>query len=146
MPICYINKGDWGGLLDIIITEWALQSYLDLYGSHAFSDEDYWTKIRPAVKLLKDGIPSTHTEFQNHKFWSVAEDKFGRIPGGYKMKWHNLNDGKTPQLRLGVIIWEDVAFLCRAYTDKTHEFLELGRLRVHAEKIQEGQFTYRGVL
>ena len=51
-----------GGCLEIIITEWALQSYLQLKHQGAFSRDDYKKTIRPDVELLKDGYPSPPCE------------------------------------------------------------------------------------
>ena len=39
--------------MKIVITAWALDSYLDLKHSGVFSSEEYKTKIRPDVLLLK---------------------------------------------------------------------------------------------
>lgn len=38
--------------MKIIITQWALDSYLDLVKERAFSKEEYWNNIRPDVLLL----------------------------------------------------------------------------------------------
>jgi hypothetical protein len=43
----------WGGEtrhLDIVITEWALQSYLDLKAQGAFTTAEYKQQIRPDVE------------------------------------------------------------------------------------------------
>jgi hypothetical protein len=56
--------------MDIIITQWALDSYLDLMHSGAFSATDYRATIRPNVLLLK--VYPNHPKFSNGKFWSIA--------------------------------------------------------------------------
>ena len=43
---------------NVIITEWALDSYLNLKHAQVFTDHEYWNVLRPDVELLKDGIPS----------------------------------------------------------------------------------------
>lgn len=55
---------------DVIITEWALDSYLNLKHMQVFTDQDYWGILRPDVELLKTGIPSTEPKFQNPTFWA----------------------------------------------------------------------------
>jgi hypothetical protein len=39
--------------MDIVITAWALDSYLDLKHTHVFTDPEYKGTIRPDVMLLK---------------------------------------------------------------------------------------------
>ncbi|MHB1846251.1 MAG: hypothetical protein ACYCWW_15620 [Deltaproteobacteria bacterium] len=48
----------------IVITEWALDSYLNLLHAGTFSRAEYKNVIRPDVVLLRDGIPSPHPKFQ----------------------------------------------------------------------------------
>ena len=135
--------------MNIVITEWALQSYLDLKHARASTDDDYKTRIRPRAEKLKDGYPSKHEELnpENNKYWSIATDHSGKkIKDRFKMKWHQLNDGKTNQLRLCVVIFDGEAYLCRAYTDKDKEKFEMATLKVHAEKIRSGRLTWRELL
>jgi len=134
--------------LNVIITEWALQSYLELKSQRAFTDGEYRNEIRPKVEMLKAGYPSKFPELDpaNNKSWSVASDRKGTITHCFKMKWHNLNGGKTKQMRLGVMIYDGVAYLCRAYTDKDHEHLEIAKLKIHSARIVNGDFEYRGLL
>jgi hypothetical protein len=130
----------------VVITEWALDAYLDLLHAGVFSKVEYRRVIRPDVELLASW-PS-HPRFASSKFWSVATDKAGRpIPGAWKMKWHNLGPGKV-QLRLGVVIAGPQAVLCRAWvkdsdaTDKR----ELAKLKTHVNRIHSGQYVVRGTL
>ena len=132
--------------MEIVITEWALDAYLDLLHAGVFSRNEYWAELRPGVELLARW--PNHPKFTNPKFWSVATDKAGQIIShAWKMKWHNLGPGKV-QLRLGVVIHDPRAFLCRAWvkdsdaTDKR----ELAKLKTHVNRIQLGQYISRGTL
>ena len=99
--------------MDIIITQWALDSYLELKSKRAFESEEYQEVIRPDVLLLKD-YPG-HPKFGQGKFWSVAQDRSGKvIANGYKMKWHQMGNGLV-QLRLTIGVFNDEYFLCEAY-------------------------------
>jgi hypothetical protein len=124
--------------VEIIITEWALNSYLELKMQHAFSDEEYWQKIRPDVLLLKN-YPS-HPRFAQSNFWSQE------FPNGYKMKWHQMGNGKV-QIRLPVGLL-DSAYLCEAYVKESpkQEARKLARFKTHLQLIRLKQFTERGRL
>ena len=54
----------------IIITDWALDDYLNLKHKGAFTDQEYWQKLRPDTLLLKQ-YPN-HQKFNNQKFWGPA--------------------------------------------------------------------------
>ena len=70
--------------MDIVITAWALDSYLNLKHAHVFTDQEYKGTIRPDVMLLKT-FP-IDVKFQNSKFWSIATDgKGSKISDGFKM-------------------------------------------------------------
>lgn len=131
-----------------MITEWALQSYVELKHRRVFTKQEYQTTLRPDAKLLKDGFPSPHAKFQNGKFWGPATDLRNNIlKDGYKMKWHNIGSGKV-QLRLAVAILNGVAYLCRAYV-KTNENVdrrEMARFKIHIQDISTGHYFYRGQL
>jgi len=139
-----VTKERW----PIIITEWGLASFFELRKNQAFTHEEYRTVIRPRVLLLRDGYPSQHPELapNNNKSWSVATGRGGIIQYAYKMKWHNLNGGKTKQLRLCIVIYDEQVFLCSAYTNKDAEAREMAKLKIHVQKIREGSFTLRGTL
>lgn len=140
----FIIRGKY--LLDIIITDWALQTYLDLKHKNTFTSEEYKNIIRPDIMLLKDGFPPIHTKFQNGKFWSNATFGSAIIKDGYKMKWHNIGEGKV-QLRLCVAVLSDF-FLCRAYV-KSNENVdkrEMAKLKIQIRDIINGNFSYRGIL
>ena len=64
--------------MDIVITQWGLDSYLELKHASVFSAVDYWRTIRPDVELLR-AYPAA-PEFANGKFWSPAADASGTIP------------------------------------------------------------------
>ena len=99
--------------MDIIITQWALDSYLELKSKRVFDEKTYKETIRPDVLLLSE-FPN-NPKFEQGKFWSIAQDKSGRaIANGYKMKWHQMGNALV-QLRLTVGIFNDECFLCEAY-------------------------------
>jgi hypothetical protein len=52
--------------MEIIITQWALDSYLDLKHASQFSAKDYRETIRPDVLLLL--VFPNHPKFANGKF------------------------------------------------------------------------------
>jgi len=142
--------------MEVIITEWGLQSYLDLKAQAVFTDQNYWGILRPDVELLKthDPFNPQDPKFSNGKFWGPATFKGSLIQKGYKMKWHNLGPGKV-QFRLCVVIAEtDIdgqkevrAFLCNAYVknNKT-ELREMANLKTKIRKILDGNYVYRGKL
>jgi hypothetical protein len=132
--------------MKVIITEWALESYLNLRHSHAFTVDEYKKIIRPDVERLKSKLPWSDPKFQNGKFWSKARDKNGNvIPDAFKMKWHNMGDGRV-QLRLLVVFHAGDALLCQAYVKSTPQldYREAAKLKIHMKKIYEGCFVTRG--
>lgn len=124
--------------MEIIITEWALNSYLELKAEQAFTSDEYKQKIRPDVLLLKD-YP-THPKFGHDNFWSPE------FPNGYKMKWRQMGNGKV-QIRLPVGIFNS-AFLCEAYVKENpkQEARKLARFKTHLQLIRLRRFTERGRL
>ena len=142
--------------MEVIITEWGLQSYIDLKAQNAFSDADYKNILRPDAELLKteDPFDVNHPKFSNDKFWGPATSKGQNIKYGYKMKWHNIGSGRN-QLRLCVVIVETEiedlktqrAFLCSSYIkDDKREKLEMLSLKTKIRKILDGTYYYRGKL
>lgn len=134
--------------MDVVITEWALQSYTDLYGRHVFTKADYGTTLRPDVELLQDGFPSPHPQFQDSQFWGPATDRSGVVvQHGFKMKWHNLGPGRV-QLRLCVVTLHGKAYLCQAYvkSDPARDKREAAKLKTHINDIHAGTVIVRGVL
>lgn len=132
--------------MDIVITAWALDSYLDQKGSKVFTSSEYKSTIRPDVLLLRQ-YPN-NPKFNNSKFWSFATDaSSNRIPGGHKMKWHQVGPGKV-QLRTPVAITNGRAYLCQAYVkenDKQDKRM-MAKFKVHLQLISQGQHTERGRL
>ncbi len=131
--------------MDVVITAWALNSYLVLKHQNAFTDQEYKNVIRPDVLLLKNY--QNEAKFKNSKFWSQATDRSGnRIPDGFKMKWHNLGNGKV-QLRLPVGLFSE-ALLCEAYIkgNAKLEQRKIARFKTHLELIRRGQYTECGRL
>lgn len=132
--------------MDVVITQWALDSYLDLRSKNVFSDSEFNTIIKSDGLLLLE-YPN-HPKFDNNKFWSPAQDKGGVIiPDGYKMKWHNIGSGKV-QLRLPVGIINGVAYLCQAYvkSDEKIEKLKLAKFKDHLKLIRLDQHVVKGRL
>ena len=132
--------------MEIIITEWALNSYLELKGEQVFTDEEYREYIRPDVMRLKE-YP-IDPKFSQEKFWSVAKGQNGQaIPHGFKMKWHQVGNGCI-QLRLTVGILNAQCFLCEAYVkgNEKKEARKLARFKTFLQNIREGKYTVRGKL
>jgi len=131
--------------VDIVITEWALDSYLDLLHGNVFARDEYKNDLRPAVLKLRD-YPKDPV-FQNSKFWSPAVLMGAVISCGFKMKWHQVGNGKV-QLRLPVAIVGGTAFLCCAYVKENaaKETKALIRFEQHVELIKKSKHTERGRL
>lgn len=131
----------------VIITEWALDSYLNLRHANVFTDQDYRGVLRPDVELLKDGIPSPHAKFSNTKFWGPAKQGNTILHDGYKMKWHQLGPGHV-QLRLPVMSFTRSAFLCEAYVkhNAATDQRKMARFKTHMNLISQGRYIYRGEL
>ena len=131
----------------VVITEWALDSYLNLRSANVFTDRDYRTILRPDIELLKDGIPSPHASFGNQKFWGPAKQGNAVLHDGFKMKWHQLGPGRV-QLRLPVLSFVRSAFLCEAYvkSNAATDRRKLARFKTHMNLIQQGRYLYRGEL
>ncbi len=124
--------------MDIVITGWGLNSYLELKACGAFSNEEYRKKIRPDILLLK--IYPNHPRFFQRNFWSQE------MPLGYKMKWHQMGNGMN-QIRLPVGVLE-MAYLCETYVklDSKKKVRMLARFKTHLQLIRLGRFTERGRL
>src|SRR2546421_13050496 len=124
--------------MEVVITEWALDSYLTLKARNVFTPEDYRDQIRPAVELLKT-YPHPATHFTSNNFWGPATLRGGvAVPGGFKMKWHNLGPGHV-QLRLCVAML-DKAYLCQAFvkTDDAKDKREAANLEIRIASIRKG--------
>jgi hypothetical protein len=133
--------------MDVVITEWALQSYLNLKYRNMFTSNEYWSVIRPDVELLRDEFPR-NPKFKSRGFWGLATDKSGNpITDGYKMKWHNIGPGKV-QLRVSVAILQGRAFLCEAYVKDSDakDKRECAKLKRRINQIVAGQYQYRGTI
>lgn len=132
--------------MEILITDWALDSYLDLVSKKVFTRQEYLEVIRPDVMRLLD-FPND-PKFLNGKFWSPARDMSGAvISAGYKMKWHQIGDGRV-QLRLTVGILGEQCFLCEAYAKQNVkvEIRKLSKFKGILELIRSGNYTVRGKL
>ena len=130
--------------MKIVITDWALQTYLGM--KDVFTTEEYQDILRPDAELLND-FPH-HPKFGNDKFWGPCKDKSGKIISqGYKMKWHNIGHGRI-QLRLLVVIAHNTAYLCNAYVKENanKDFREMAKLKIKIQLINEGKVISRGRL
>ena len=60
--------------MEVIITEWGLQSYIDLKAKGVFTANEYRNILRPDAELLKtdDPFDMKHPKFGNSKFWGPA--------------------------------------------------------------------------
>lgn len=130
--------------MEIIITAWALDSYLEMKHGNVFSAGDYKQTIRSDVLLLK-GFPYD-PKFANNKFWSPATLNGANLNGGFKIKWHNLGANRI-QLRLPVGMMSE-AFLCHAYVkrDPKFEARQMAKFKTRLELIRRGQYTECGRL
>lgn len=140
--------------MEVVITEWAKQSYLDLRNAQVFFRDDYKNTLRPDAELLK--VYPNDSKFLNSKFWGPAVDVANKvIPNGFKMKWHNIGNGKI-QLRLLVVIIEselnhataERAFLCESYVKSSgpQDKRQMERLKIKMRRIAQGNYFYRGSL
>jgi hypothetical protein len=131
----------------VVITEWALQSYLDLKHRRVFTAQEYRGILRPDVQLLSGGIPSPHPKFQLSKFWGPAKQGNVIIRDGYKMKWHQIGPGLV-DLRLPVTPSQRAVLLCECYEKKgtAYEQRKLARFKTHINLIAKGRYVHRGQL
>jgi hypothetical protein len=130
--------------VNIIITQWALDAYLELKHAHVFSESYYQEQLRPDALALKN-YPDD-PKFSNGKFWSKASLNNQIIPHGFKMKWHQIGNGCV-QLRLPVAIMHE-AYLCQGYVkhdEKTEKRL-LAKFKTHCQLIEEGRYIQCGEL
>jgi hypothetical protein len=136
---------------DVIITEWALDSYLNLKHAQVFTDAEYWSVLRPDVELLKEGIPSPNPKFAATSFWGPAKLGSVVLGNGYKMKWRQIGPGLV-QLRLPVTAGSrggvPSAFLCGCYEKRNvnYEQRKMARFKTHMNLIAQDRYTYRGAL
>lgn len=132
--------------MDIVITEWAFQSYLELKHKGAFTMSQYHNELRPAA--MKLAVYPNDSIFRDGRKWGPAQDKNGLIiENGFKLKWHNMGHGRV-QLRCLVVIWNETAFLCDSYI-KTSDSLDkrrCSRLKSKIFDICQGHYYHRGFL
>lgn len=131
--------------MEVIITNWALNSYLEMKHNRVFSRKEYMEIIRPDVLRLRN-YPDD-PKFANDKFWSIATDwTANKVLDGYKMKWHQIGNGRI-QLRLTVGLFGD-AFLCEAYVKESPkaERRKIARFKVYLQKIRQNEYVENGRL
>ena len=131
--------------MDIVIRAWALNSYLELKYKRGFTGVEYQKTIRPDVMLLTN-FPEDPM-FTNSKFWSPATDASKNvIPNGFKMKWHNMGNGRN-QIRLSIGMFSE-ALLCEGYMKKNakQELRMIAKFKTYLQLIRRGQYTECGRL
>jgi hypothetical protein len=134
--------------MDVVITEWALQSYLDLKKNNVFTPNDYKTILRPDVERLKGGLPSQDPKFKLSSFWGPVTDRGKKlVQHAFKMKWDSLGPGRV-ELRLIVVHWADEALLCQAYvkSDSKVDLREMAKAKDRVNLIANGQYHRRGII
>lgn len=140
--------------MEIVITEWAKQSYLELRNKNVFSRADYKAILRPDSERLR--TYPTDPKFGASSFWGPATDLSGKpIQSGFKMKWRNFGVGHV-QLRLLVAILESDlngekkvrAHLCQSYVkdNESKDNREMAKLKNRIRDIALGTYYYRGLL
>lgn len=130
----------------ILITPWALDSYLSLRDAGVISREVMMQTLRPDILLLRERI--SHPRFQESHFWGPAQDRKGEvIPKGFKMKWRNVGNGLV-QLRLCVALVRDDAWLCHGYvkTSPQGDLAEAAKLNWRIFQIEAGNIHPKGEL
>jgi hypothetical protein len=134
--------------MEVVITDWSLSSYLDLKHARIFSEQEYHLILRPDAELLKQGWPPLDPKLSSSKFWSPATALDGRtIKHGFKMKWHNIGNGKV-QLRLAVVMLNGKFYLCQGYVkvDSKVDRRQMAILKNRINDIASGTYFYRGLL
>lgn len=140
--------------MEVIITEWAKQSYLELRNAQVFTRDEYKNILRPDAERLK--VYPNDPKFSQPKFWGPALDVSNKvIQQGFKMKWHNMGNGKI-QLRLLVAIidseidnkTEERAFLCESYVkkDASQDKRQMEKMKIKIRRVAQGHYLYRGLL
>ena len=51
--------------MEVIITEWGLQSYIDLKSMGIFTEQNYTTQLRPDVELLKTVLSFLEVSYEH---------------------------------------------------------------------------------
>ena len=127
--------------MSIIITQWALDAYLQLKDT-VFTRKEFETIIKPDVYRLKRYL--LDAKFENGKFWSPVGHN---IKQGFKMKWHQIGNGKV-QLRLLIALFDRDFYLCQAYAKRNekYELRQLMKFKVYIQLIKEGNYKHCGVL
>lgn len=131
----------------VVITDWTLDSFLQLKHRGVLTNADYRGVLRPDIVLLQLGFPPPDPKFQVHEFWSTAKQGSNVIRGGHKMKWHQLGPQQV-ELRLLVTPLPGQVLLCECYDKPSplHERRKLARLKTHMNLITAGRYSHRGKL
>lgn len=132
--------------MDVYITDWGFQTFLELKHKRAFTDQEYSSTIRPDAEKIK--LYPNDAKFQNNVGWGPAKERGGvNIQHGFKLKWHNIGS-ENIQLRVGVAIINSKSFLCRGYIKSSDavDKREIARLKTHINRISKGKYKWMGVL
>lgn len=139
--------------MEVVITEWAKQSYLEFVSKQIFTRAEYVQTLRPDAERLKN-FPQD-PKFGQSNFWGPAKQGSQTIQHGFKMKWHNIGSG-TVQLRLLVVIHSsdlhgvraDRAFLCESYVKSSPSVgqRKMAKIKNRIKDIAQGTYYYRGLL
>ena len=130
----------------IVITGWALDSYLELLHGGVIDRDLYRETLRPDCQRLRN--LQTDPKFKDPHFWGPAIDRQQKkIASGFKMKWHNIGNGSV-QLRLCVALVGGDAYLCHAYvkTSPQQDRRKAALLKNRVQLIQQGTYDLRGEL
>ncbi len=131
--------------MEVIITEWALDTYLQLKHQNIITPQLYKTVIRPDVELLLDyKEPGESPKFSTANFWGPVTAG-GSVSSAYKMKWHNFGSGRV-QLRLLCYVHDGEVYLCKGYV-KSNDRVDrrmMVQMLDHIELIEEGKANEEG--
>lgn len=129
--------------MEIIITKWALNSYLELKHNNYFTQDEFKKIIRPDVLKLK--YYPKDEKFNLQQFWCIVKDGNSVITDGFKMKWDSLGNSNN-EIRLLVGIINNTIHLCEAYQKKNsnYEHRMYKRFKVHLDKVRQNEFIEVG--
>lgn len=113
--LSYIKE--WSITMDIVITEWALDSYLNLKHANTFTDAEYKNTIRPDVELLKN-------EVAQHRI------RTGSVTVSSSDSWRK------------IVFVPRLCVKSSDFVDKK----EMAKLKNRIRDISKGHYTFRGSL
>src|SRR5574337_479790 len=130
--------------MGVVITQWALDSFLNIQLSQPMQGIDCWAFIMPDVLLLKH-YPS-NPKFDDQQFWSNATYNREHIMDGHEMKWTQIHNHDI-QLKLLVVIFDGVYIDSASVGhDQKFEKRRLAVFKTHVQLIRQGRYIECGVL